>query len=143
MNTNLYSLSFLLVTNGITGCSMCICYFLVDVVKGKARIALQPLKFFGMNAIAMYVLAEAGPVQWFFSCFYVEVAGQPSSNAPDNSLANVLWPTGVLWPAGPQVPSAEHGWKRDPAIMAWTLGYIAFWMAVAYIMHRRRWYVKI
>ena len=34
MNTDLYSIPFLLVTNGVTGLMLCLCYLAVDVAKG-------------------------------------------------------------------------------------------------------------
>ncbi len=87
-----------------------------------------------MNAIAMYVLAEAGPVQWLFSCFFIQ-------GDPDRSLANILWPTGVFW--GGLADAQQDQPSHSVAVLIWTLAYTVFWMVVSYAMWRRRYFVTI
>jgi len=140
MNTDLYSIPFLLVSNGITALMMSLCYFTCDVVRGAAASVAEPFRVVGMNAIAIYVLAEAGPLQWFLSCFYLELNnGHP---ATENHLGNVLWPTGVFWPDA-SLPTAAAGATHDWRVMVWTLTYIALFCCLAYYWDRKGIYIVI
>lgn len=60
----------------------------MDVRKSGA-ILWRPFMFFGMNAITMYLFAEGDILDTAMQCFYI--------GNPDNSLNNILWPTGVFW----------------------------------------------
>ncbi len=85
-----------------------------------------------MNAIAIYVLAEGDVIDTALGQFYWV--------NPDQSLANVLWPTGVYWGDSDQLPTSP---PYSVPVLIWTIGYIVIWMLVAGYMHKKRWYWKI
>jgi len=62
INKNLWTSSFSVFMAGISSSAFAFCYWLVDV-KGWCRWA-QPFAIYGMNAIAVYVLAECSPPCW-------------------------------------------------------------------------------
>mmetsp|Transcript_29659 Transcript_29659/g.88748 ORF Transcript_29659/g.88748 Transcript_29659/m.88748 type:complete len:726 (-) Transcript_29659:538-2715(-) len=132
MNTDLYSISYILVSGAAACLTLAFLYYLVDVL-GYAKRITTPFKAFGMNAILMYLLAEGGLPDTLLNIFYV--------GNPLNNLQYVLWPTGDLWGnSDDELPSEP---TRDPYVMCWTLSYIAFWMVVAWVLHLRGIYVKI
>jgi predicted acyltransferase len=61
MNTDLYSISYVLVSGGAGGFMLSLCYYIVDCKKIGMKF-WWPFKVFGMNAITMFVLAEGGTV---------------------------------------------------------------------------------
>ena len=84
LNTDLYSPSFLLVTNGASGVLLAACYAVCDVPAlscssssrrssssrstrteepGLGRELLAPFRYMGMNSIAIYLLACSGMTQ--------------------------------------------------------------------------------
>lgn len=135
MNTNLYSLPFVLVTGGTAGLLMAGLYGLVDRAKAL-QFLWRPFMFMGMNAITMYILAEGGIVQWVLQGFYWE--------DPEKNLSNILWPTGVYWGQDDNMrPSAAEGPTYNYQIMLWCLAYIGFWMFIAWLMYRRGVVIKI
>ena len=136
MNTDLYTIPFLCFTSGAGMLVLALFYYLTEIVGGAARTAVQPAVWVGRNAITMYICAESGIVQWMFGIFYV-------GGDPDNSLAGLLWP-GTLW-ANDDGDDAHRPTKasHNPAVMVWTLCYIALWTAVAWWMDRRKIYVKL
>ena len=62
MNTDLYSFPYVLVSGGAAGLTLSGCYWLVDIRKIGAPV-WKPFMYFGMNAIAMYLLAEGAQIQ--------------------------------------------------------------------------------
>eukprot|EP00041_Stephanoeca_diplocostata_P032317 m.1032949 g.1032949 ORF g.1032949 m.1032949 type:complete len:1186 (+) comp24129_c0_seq8:123-3680(+) len=132
MNTDLYSISYTLVTGAAASLALAGLYWLVDVHKRGVRV-WRPFMYFGMNAITMYLFAEGDIVDTFLQFFYV--------GNPDNSLNNILWPTGVFWGDDDSVLPARP--THNVYVLVWTLVYIAFWMVLAWYMHVRAIYVKI
>lgn len=123
LNTDLYSLSFLLLTGGVCGLVTSLCYAIVDVSK-RGKFLWTPFMHVGMNAISIYVLAESDFVKWFLGWFYWE--------EPKQSLENIFFPTGVYWGDGDDdVPTRPH---ENVSVLLWTLATIAIWMIVARIM---------
>lgn len=58
-NTDLYSCSFLLTTTGISGLTFSAIYWLIDdKAAPAAQVALAPMRWLGLNAIAIFALAE-------------------------------------------------------------------------------------
>ena len=132
MNTDLYSLSFLFVSGGASVLLAIAFYVLVDIYC-RARVLWTPFMHVGMNAITVYLLAEADLVKWPLSTFYWSEGTW--------SLSNILWPTGELWgdPDYP-LPSAPH---HNYAVLLWTFGYVAVWMLIARIMFNRKIFIII
>lgn len=132
MNTDLYSISYTLVTGGAAGLVFSVCYLIVDV-HDRARTLWRPFMFFGMNAITMYLLAEGGILQWFLSQFYL--------GSQERNLANIFWPTGVYWGDDDDVLPARA--THNVWILLWCIAYIILWMFVAWLMYRANIIVKI
>eukprot|EP00049_Salpingoeca_infusionum_P001077 m.44964 g.44964 ORF g.44964 m.44964 type:complete len:1294 (+) comp10858_c0_seq5:36-3917(+) len=130
MNTDLYSISYTLVTGGTASLFLVLCYVIIDVFQ-LGWWLWKPFMFMGMNAITMYLCAEGDIIDWFLSRFYIQ-------GDPDKNLANILWPTGVYWGDSEDWPAhPSHNWR----ILVWTLGYIGFWMVVAWWMWKNNIFV--
>jgi hypothetical protein len=89
----------------------------------------------GMNAIAIYVLAEGDIIDAFLGQFYWAT--------PDQSLTNWLWPTGVYWGDDPDDDALPTTYPANVPVLCWTIGYIVLWMIVSWVMHRKKIYFKI
>jgi predicted acyltransferase len=136
LNTNLFTLSFLLVTSGLGALLLSFWYVVVDVLSFD-RLA-SPFIWVGRNAITIYVGAEAGIIQWALSIFYW--------GKPEKCLSNMLWP-GYYWGVSSSLEQRfetpmEHEEKRG-LVMAWTLGYICIWVGIAWWMDKRKIYISI
>ena len=137
-NTDLYSPSFLLFTNGASTAALALCYLCSDVHGSRL---LEPFRWLGMNSIAIYLFACSGLPQALLGCLYW---GERDAN-----LANILWPTGVYW--GPKhtddwlPPANEHqATQGQMSVLLWCLlGYIPTWILVAGYMHHQNWYFKV
>eukprot|EP00039_Didymoeca_costata_P008632 m.114452 g.114452 ORF g.114452 m.114452 type:complete len:1152 (-) comp14167_c0_seq1:6-3461(-) len=141
MNTDLYSLSYVLVTGGSAGLALALCYQLVDINKVGARL-WKPFMYFGMNAITMYLLAEGDVIDTFLGLIYWDKTNstQPPYNN-DKNLQNVLWPTGVYWgDVDYPLPSKP---THNRFVMIWTILYISFWMVVSWGMFLHNIFIKI
>ena len=132
-NTDLYTVTFLMLTSGMACLVLSLFYYLIEV-----RVCcfhfFQPMVWVGKNAITVYVLAESGFPQWLLSIFYIH--GNPNDN-----LANVFWPSGVFW--GPVDGERPTHPSYSMHILLWTVAYIAVWTIVAWWMDRQKIYVKI
>jgi len=149
LNTDLYSPSFLLVTNGASVLGFTACYVACDV-KGRnidesfaaapLRGLLECFRVMGMNSIAVYLLSCTGVAQ--------AVLGAVFWDKREENLANLLWPTGVYW--GP----SDDNWLSNYSIaevthqqnwvMVWCVcAYIPFWSLVAFVMHKNGLYLKV
>ena len=167
-NTDLYSISFLLITSGVSTALLCLAYLACDcdfaeaepiqsTVAGRrrqvtnpticSRIFMRPQSPFvwlGRNSIAIYVLAEGGILQWPCSWFWWGFS--------DRSLANLLWPTGAIWGDRTSCPAAfgqpgstrpaEHA-SHNIHVLVWTLGYILLMIIIARVLDARGIYFKI
>jgi len=147
LNTNLYSLSFLLLTCGVSGLLLCAAYIAMDMPRSlppaaaeRLRAALQPFRWLGLNAITMYLLAEGGCVQWLLNCFYISADRNKAAGDREQTLAWYLWPGGA-W--GGDDADSRTAASHSAAVLIWNFVYIAIWMVVARGMHKRRIYIKL
>lgn len=134
MNTDLYSISYVLVSNGAGGVLLSFCYWLVDIRKVGAMF-WRPFMYLGMNAIVMYLFAEGDILDTFISYFYI-------NGDEDQNLSNILWPTGVYWGLDDDIDDRTEA-SHDVKVLLWVFGYIAITMIVAWMMFKRRIFVKI
>jgi predicted acyltransferase len=134
-NTDLYTITFLLLTSGL-GCLMIASFYWLIEVKKCCLTPFQPMIWVGKNAITIYLLAESGIPQWLLGIFYIN--GEPNDN-----LGNILWPTGVFWGGEVQDDHRPTEPSRNWLIVIWTIGYIAAWSIVAYWMDLKKWYIKL
>lgn len=70
LNKQLYTLSYICVTAGAAGIVFSMLYFLVDVV--RLRYVFAPLRWVGMNAMLVYVMAAAGIFEGFLNGWYYD-----------------------------------------------------------------------
>uniref|UniRef100_A0A453GFX5 Uncharacterized protein n=1 Tax=Aegilops tauschii subsp. strangulata TaxID=200361 RepID=A0A453GFX5_AEGTS len=70
LNKQLYTLSYICVTAGAAGIVFSMLYFLVDVV--SLRYVFEPLRWVGMNAMLVYVMAAAGIFEGFLNGWYYD-----------------------------------------------------------------------
>eukprot|EP00043_Microstomoeca_roanoka_P017928 m.188833 g.188833 ORF g.188833 m.188833 type:complete len:1127 (-) comp16734_c1_seq1:3793-7173(-) len=131
MNTDLYSISYTLVTGGTAGLLVPTFYGLVDRLHVGVWL-WTPFMYMGMNAIVMYLAAEGGILQYIFESFYW--------NKEENSLVNILWPTGVFWGDSDERPYKP---TYNYQVMLWVIAYIGIWMLLARYMYHRRMFVTI
>ena len=123
---------YLLVTAGAGGLALAGCYWVVDV-RGWCDRIWQPFMYFGMNAITMFLFMEGDIIDCPLSFFYLK--------DPDNSLQNILWPTGVFWGDSPTVlPTVP---SHNPYVFGWCVAYIGFWMVVAWGMYVKGIFIKL
>jgi len=87
----------------------------------------------GMNAITMYLLMEGDIIDCPLSFLYLK--------DPDNSLQNILWPTGVFW--GDSATELPIEPSRNPYVFVWCIVYIWFWMVVAWGMFVQKIFIKL
>ena len=99
------------------------------------KLLIVPLESLGRNAFVIYILAQSGILQWILSMFYHETL--------DNSLLNILYPTGVLW--GPQQSDMTDNseWQNSDIILYWSLGYVAVWTMLSVYLHHIKWYIVV
>ena len=148
LNTDLYSLSYLLLSTGAAMLGHCLCFLLVEgrMARGgngeaaDVPLLLRPFQWLGLNSILIYLLSCTDITPALLSCIYW---GQR-----DHNLSELLYPTGKYY--GPDygegyVPTVTHFGMHDSAVvMCWCLfGYIPVWMAIAGYLHRVKWYLKI
>ena len=131
LNTDLFTLPFLLLTSGMGGLLVTFWYAVTDVMQYKRLSA--PFIWVGKNALAIYIGAESGIIQWFLGIFYW--------GDEKNSLANLLWP-GVFW--GVQSSDLNRLTKNtyDISVLLWTLGYVFLWVLVARWLHLRKFILR-
>jgi predicted acyltransferase len=123
INKNLWTSSYAVFMAGMASVMFGLCYWLADV-KGYKRWAM-PFAVYGMNAIAVYVLAGL--------------------------LAKTLGVIRVAGSEGASVPLSRFIFERVYAPLAspinasllYALTYVLLFFAVSYLMFRRRWFVKI
>uniref|UniRef100_A0A0E0FYD8 Heparan-alpha-glucosaminide N-acetyltransferase catalytic domain-containing protein n=1 Tax=Oryza nivara TaxID=4536 RepID=A0A0E0FYD8_ORYNI len=70
LNKQLYTFSYICVTAGAAGIVFCMFYFLVDIL--NLHYPFAPLKWTGMNAMLVYVMAAAGIFEGFLNGWYYE-----------------------------------------------------------------------
>jgi hypothetical protein len=159
LNPNLYSLSFLLVSNGISGFVLTALSLLLDggvTDTGSdpegawgwaalTSLVATPFRWLGLNSILIYLLSCTDITQCALNLFYWDDR--------DNSLYNLIYPTGAFWgmdddDAGSVaafVPTrADRVPESSSDILLWCICfYIPFWMVLAGYLHRIKFYFKV
>mmetsp|Transcript_19819 Transcript_19819/g.47320 ORF Transcript_19819/g.47320 Transcript_19819/m.47320 type:complete len:277 (+) Transcript_19819:68-898(+) len=130
LNLNLYSLSTVLVEGAIGGGFLVAFYAAVDAryLPEKLRLLFQhllsPFSWAGKNAIFIYTMAAADVFESVQAFFYWKYEG--------NDLIHLIQ------------RRLFKSWLSDaPATLLFVLCKIAFWFAVAGVLHHRKWYWKI
>ena len=120
INKNLWTSSYVVFMAGLASIVFACCYWLVDV-KGH-RGWCRPFAIYGMNAIAVYVLA--GALETMLDVIHV--------GTPPVSLNGFLYDRLFAPLAGPLNAS-----------LLWAVCCVLVLYAVAYGMYRRKWFLKV
>ena len=117
-----FTSSYVLVASGVSCVLLAGLYWLIDLRKLST---LAPLRHLGTNAFAIYFLAE---FLWRTSMMQWKVV------TPDGGSSLLI--------------TALKAWLQHATtvpIGSWllVLGYIAFYWAVSYLLHRKNWFIKV
>ena len=164
LNPNLYSLSFMLTSNGVVASVLVVLSLLVDgdgdgdgdgngdsdgLGESESRRSFflllsrrvaYPLRCMGLNSILIYLLSCSDMLQWLASLVYW--------GSEDNTVASGFYP-GPRWGADDDsdgfVPTRERETSSaSPGVLCWLLlFYIPLWMCVAVFLHKKKFYWKI
>lgn len=124
LNKQLYTFSYICVTAGAAGIVFCMFYFLVDIL--NLHYPFAPLKWTGMNAMLVYVMAAAGIFEGFLNGWYYE--------GTNNTL--------VYWVRKHVFVKVWHS-TRVGILLYVLFAQILFWALVAGLLHRARLYWKL
>jgi len=122
INKNLWTSSYTLFMAGMAATTFAFCYWINDV-KGYRRWS-RPFAIYGMNAIAVYFLA--GVVARLAMIIKIPVSGGTVT------LGEYIYQTVFAPLASPVNASMLHG-----------ISFALLMYLVAYIMYRRKWFIKI
>lgn len=118
INKNLWTSSFVMVTSGLAAMLLGVSMFFVDV-KGRTNFT-KPGIIFGSNAIAVYVLADVWG-QFFYNIKYGE------------SSLNVHWMSMF----------ENAGWNLKMGSFLFALLFVCFNFIPAWILYRKRIFIKL
>jgi len=121
INKNLWTSSYVVFMAGLASIVFAGCYWLVDV-KGH-RGWSTPFAIYGMNAIAVYVLA--GALETLLDL--IQVGGPPAVSLHEYLYDHLFAPLG----------------SPLNASLLWAVCCVLLLYAVAYGMYRRKWFVKV
>ncbi|TVU34646.1 hypothetical protein EJB05_16489 [Eragrostis curvula] len=124
LNKQLYTFSYICVTAGAAGIVFSIFYFLVDIL--NLSYVFAPLKWIGMNAMLVYVMAAAGIFEGFLNGWYYE--------GTNNTL--------VYWVRKHVFVKVWHS-TRVGILLYVLFAQILFWALVSGVLHRARLYWKL
>lgn len=118
INKNLWTSSYVLFTAGLAAHLLALCYYLIDI-KGYRRWS-QPFVIFGSNALAAYVLSSLGSL----TLDLIEVGGV--------SLKTYLF-TNVF----------ARWLEPIDASLLFAISYVLVWLAIMWVLYRKRIFIKL
>lgn len=130
INKKIWTSSYAVFMAGLAANCFGVWYWLIDAQgwRGWAR----PFVAFGMNALAMFVLAGLiGRALVEFRLPGVEGAGP--------TLKAWLWQTLFL----PPTRGDAAWWSVEFASLLYALGFVAVFFLIAWVMYRRKWFIKV
>ncbi len=133
INKNLWTSSYSVFMAGLAMICLGVYYWFIDV-KG-CRTLVKPFAIYGMNAITVFVLAGV------LGRLSLEIKIGPA----DNSVALKTWLYHRLCaPFASPDTAPVFGFLASPknASLLWALMYIAGLYVVAWVMYRKKWFVK-
>lgn len=124
LNKQLYTFSYICVTAGAAGIVFSMLYFLVDMV--SLGYVFAPLRWIGMNAMLVYIMAAAGVFEGFLNGWYYD--------GTNNTL--------VYWVRKHVFVRVWHS-ARVGILLYVLVAQILLWALVAGILHRAGVYWKL
>ncbi len=134
INKSLWTSSFAVFMGGLAAVCMGVWYWLVDV-QGW-RKPFKPFAIYGMNAIAMFVLAGV------LGRMLIEIKVPAGSGGP---LSLKAWLFQKFFaPLGNPETAPLPGWlvRAENASLLWALAFVTLLYLVAWAMYRKRWFIK-
>lgn len=122
-NKALWTSSYVLMTSGLALCFFGFCYYLIDILGYKKWT--RPFVIFGVNALALYILAE-------LSARLLDVIQWTGADGTVVSLKGFIY----------QALFAPLGSPKAFSLM-FALTYIIFWLFVMWLLYRRRIFIKV
>jgi predicted acyltransferase len=120
INKNLWTSSYVVLTAGLAAHLLAACYYVIDI-KGY-RSWSQPFVIFGSNAIAAYVLSSLGAL----TLDLTEVG------SAHTSLKTYIYTRFYL------------SWLEPiDASLLFAISYVLFWLAIMWVLYRRRIFIKL
>jgi predicted acyltransferase len=124
INKNLWTSSYAVFMAGMAGVCFAACYWILDV-QGWRRWS-TPLEIYGKNAIAVFMISGI--------LGRITLAIKISASDSAHALALKTWLFQHLF----------GGWQPPRlASLAWAMAYVLLLYLIAWLMHRRRWYLKV
>ncbi len=123
INKNLWTSSYVIFTAGFAAVLLAACYWLVDV-KGW-RTWAAPFVWYGMNPLALFVFS--GMLAKMMGIWRVTNAAGESVTVKTYIYGNFFEPLG----------------NPKNASLLFALAYVAFWLAIAWVLYRRKIFIKI
>jgi len=129
-NKRIWSFSFALVTAGIDGLILVICYVCVDLFMWRGSIAIQ-------TAIKPFIWIGTNPLFIFVAMIFLEIILLDTVHVTLNGNKASLW----AW----LFAKGFSSWIPDPyfASLIFSLVHLILWEIVGFIMYKRKWFVKI
>ncbi len=118
INKNLWTSSYAVFMAGMASIIFAACYWIVDVQ--KRRRWAQPFAIYGMNALVLYVLS--GMAARILGLWKID----------GRSMQSILY--NLLFAPLASPPNAS---------LMWSLAEVAFFFAIACLMYRRKWFVRL
>lgn len=123
INKNLWTSSYVLFTAGFACLLLALCYWLIDVKGWKSWAA--PFVWYGMNPLALFVFS--GLLAKMMGIWKVAGMSTDLIAVKTHIYANFFAPLGSP--------------KNSSLLFA--LAYVGFWLAIAWILYRRKIFIKI
>jgi predicted acyltransferase len=133
INKNLWTSSYSVFMAGMASICFAVCYWLVDV-QGWKKWA-RPFAIYGMNAITVFVLAGV------LGRLSIEI--QIPAQSGKVALKTWLY-SNLFQPFASPDTAPFFGFLASPrnASLLWAVSYVLLLYGVAYVMYRRKWFVK-
>jgi len=123
INKNLWTSSYVVFTAGFALILLAICYWLVDVKGWRGWAA--PFLWYGMNPLALFVFS--GMLAKMMGIWRVTTAAGESVAVKTYIYRDFFEPLG----------------EAKIASLLFALAYVAFWLAIAWVLYRRKIFIKI
>lgn len=154
-NKQLWSPAYVLLMAGANGLFLTVFYSLLDYknwqpnwLKAKWKPGLyinvcltdtlRPFVWVGMNTIFIYLMSPSGGLWEAFEHYFYWKS--PENNLQDYAYKHIFCDTDLDDKHGPCIGGMFKDHQQKYAQLLWILSRIAFWIAVAGVLHWRRWY---
>jgi predicted acyltransferase len=134
INKNLWTSSYSVFMAGLAMICFAVCYWLIDVIGWRTWV--KPFAIYGMNAITVFVLAGI--------LGRISLAIQVVNDAGKTVALKTFLYDKLCAPFASPDTAPVFGFLASPknASLLWALMYVVLLYLVAYVMYRRKWFVR-